>query len=697
MKILSCYKIWPVLFAVAVSTPTIALAQNQSVETVSLFDLPLEKLMNVEITTAGKTHERIKDVPASVAIVTRKEIERYGYTTLTDILENVPGLYNIYSYNGAPGNFGVRGFWNPFSQNSNIAFMINGVKQINDDSQSTPMAKITVPVEAIDRIEIIKGPMSVIYGSGASFGAINIITNEISDNNNVSLVSTTYGSRDTRKVAMRVSETMDDMQFVVNASHYETDGLNNKFSDMMSPGNQALLPFLGVTDPNYSTDGLLENKNDYLGISGSYKNFYLDATIQQTDIDIYAIAPSLRSGNERASDNFSLLLGYRDNINNMVSYDANLAYFDHEDGDVLDFFDPTSFGTRNVKYKTWEAEFVATIKPDNQWNIIAGINQRTMMDHLEIFDVPAAQADPVNMVTPIKQKFSRDNRTTQALFTQATYTPTTKVVFVAGLRWENNPSYNYSILENIGLPGENLIQRHASSKDNLLPRFAAIYHYNDHNTLKFLYGKASKIVSDDSNLPERTETIEVNYIYNKEHYFLSASIFHNKLDDLFTQDITTLPSGQFAFSTKRSGKIESHGLELITKGQFSENMLGELDYTYQRTEDKENNTDAAYSPDSVVQAKLSYRKQLNTLSLLGRYTSSMFPPSNVGDTISSNTIFDLNYRIDDFIGKAYFNLKLTNIFDEEIRYPNNIQFNELLDRGTIGPDRSIFGTLGWKF
>lgn len=437
MRVSLIIKTWLIFIPLFIGAPTVTIAQNHSVETTSLFDLPLSELMNVEITTAGKTREKVKNIPASVVIVTRKDIERYGYITLTDILENVPGLYNIYSYNGAPGNFGVRGFWNPYSQNSNVAFLINGVKQINDEAGSTPMAKITVPVEAIDRIEIIKGPMSVIYGSGASFGAINIITNEVSEQHNVSIVSATYGSRDTSKITLRISKNMDDIKLVINASAYETDGLDNKFSDLMGPTNQAALPLFGVTNPNYSTDGLLEQESEYLGVSGSYKKFYFDTSIQNTDVDIYAIAPSLRSGIERSTDNFSLLLGYKDDVNNWISYDASLAYFDHNDGDVFDFFDPTAFGTRDVEYKAWEAEFTATIKPNSQWNVVVGLNQRTMTDHLEIFDIPPTQADPVNMITSIFQEFSRDNTTTQAIFTQTTYTPNEKITLVVGLRWEN--------------------------------------------------------------------------------------------------------------------------------------------------------------------------------------------------------------------------------------------------------------------
>ena len=56
-------------------------------------DISLEDLLNVEITTAGKRPEKIGEIPASVVLVTREDIEIYGYQTLAEILENIPGLY----------------------------------------------------------------------------------------------------------------------------------------------------------------------------------------------------------------------------------------------------------------------------------------------------------------------------------------------------------------------------------------------------------------------------------------------------------------------------------------------------------------------------------------------------------------------------------------------------------------------------
>lgn len=519
-------------------------AENNSYETASLFDLPLSELINVEISTAGKTREKVKDIPASVVIVTRKEIERYGYTTLTDVLENVPGMYNIYSYTGAPGNFGVRGFWNPVSQNSNVAILVNGIHQSNDDQHSHPIANTTVPIEAIDRIEIIRGPMSVIYGSNASFGVINIITNDI-ENNDTSLVTATYGSRNTSKLAMRVIEKMDEFKYVINASHYDTDGLDNKFSDMMSPANQATLPFVGVTDPNYSTKDLLEHGNEYLGIAGSYHKLYFDFAYNNTNVDIYVLFPSLVDGIEHNVRSTNMMLGYADDVNRWLALDGKIILSGQDNSDGLDIVDPTQPGRASASYDSWGVELLSTIKPNNQWQIVAGLNQRTMTDFVQRFHIPA--------VGVINELFERSNRTTRSIFGQATYAPNSNWTLVAGLRWEDNLEYDRFGTDNIGTPAEVSFFETVPGDSNVLPRIAVIHHLNNKHTFKFLYGEASKLVNDDTNNPESTKTLEINHIYTQQRVSILTSVFRNELDDLFIQDIVPAAGGGLGFATTRAG------------------------------------------------------------------------------------------------------------------------------------------------
>ena len=80
---------------------TIAIAQANEINVVltyepnDLFDLSLEQLMEIKITTASKKEEKISDIPASVVILTKKEIELYGFANLEEIFAHITGLYYV--------------------------------------------------------------------------------------------------------------------------------------------------------------------------------------------------------------------------------------------------------------------------------------------------------------------------------------------------------------------------------------------------------------------------------------------------------------------------------------------------------------------------------------------------------------------------------------------------------------------------
>jgi len=164
-----------------------------------IFELSLEELMQVEVTTASKTSQKISDVPASVVVVSREEIERYGFKTFEEILENITGIYitDDLFYK----TVSVRGFWSP--KPNHIVILINGVPQYGF-YESAVLSAMFIPVQSIERIEIIRGPMSVIYGSGAFFGAINVITNTSVSENPQSNISASLGSLETNKLSVNI-------------------------------------------------------------------------------------------------------------------------------------------------------------------------------------------------------------------------------------------------------------------------------------------------------------------------------------------------------------------------------------------------------------------------------------------------------------------------------------------------------------
>ncbi len=124
------------------------------------------------VVTATRVPTAIEQIPAGVTVIDRATIEQRGYTTLTEALETVPGMRVVQS--GGPGGNAsvfVRG------TNSNQVLVLRDGMPVNDPSD--PGGAFNFGVDALDdleRIEVVRGPMSSLYGSGAIGGVINLIT-----------------------------------------------------------------------------------------------------------------------------------------------------------------------------------------------------------------------------------------------------------------------------------------------------------------------------------------------------------------------------------------------------------------------------------------------------------------------------------------------------------------------------------------
>ncbi|NJO88803.1 MAG: TonB-dependent receptor plug domain-containing protein [Chloroflexia bacterium] len=188
--------------------------------------MTFDDLMNVPVKAAGKTEQTIAEIPASTVIITRKEIEQYGYRNLREVLNNIPGYYAL--SNLGIDIYGVRGYAK--EKGNNFIIMINDTK-ITDDKILT---NYQVPVESIERIEVVRGPMAVMYGNNAFFGVINIITeNENPDKENNNLFLLSYGTWNTFNSAFRIGTKQKDLRLNIDFGYYLTDGMDKPLADMM--------------------------------------------------------------------------------------------------------------------------------------------------------------------------------------------------------------------------------------------------------------------------------------------------------------------------------------------------------------------------------------------------------------------------------------------------------------------------------
>jgi len=141
-----------------------------------LTSLSPEQLMAIDVVYgASKYQQKVSAAPSSVTVLTAEEIERYGYTTLADILAAMRGVYTTYDRNYS--FVGVRGFQRPSDYNLRTLLLVDG-HRINDSIYNTALigTEGVVNVDDIERVELIRGPSSSIYGAGAFFAVINVIT-----------------------------------------------------------------------------------------------------------------------------------------------------------------------------------------------------------------------------------------------------------------------------------------------------------------------------------------------------------------------------------------------------------------------------------------------------------------------------------------------------------------------------------------
>lgn len=151
---------------------------GESAEIDPISRMSLEYLMNMEVTTVSKQPERIQNAAAAVSVLTREEIRRSGATTLPDALRLVPGV-NVARINANSWAVSIRGFNSRFA--NKLLVMIDGRSIYSPLFSGVFWDRYNVPINDIDRIEVVRGPGGTLWGANAVNGVINIITRHSSE------------------------------------------------------------------------------------------------------------------------------------------------------------------------------------------------------------------------------------------------------------------------------------------------------------------------------------------------------------------------------------------------------------------------------------------------------------------------------------------------------------------------------------
>lgn len=164
--------------ALLVSLMLFARPAAAQLKTADLANQSLEDLMNVKVVSVSKTEQPISRAASAIFVITQEDIRRSGATNIPDLLRMVPGM-DVASIDGNAWAITARGFNARFG--NELFVMVDGRSVYTPSFGGVYWESLDIPLEDIDRIEVIRGPGGSIWGTNAVNGVINIITKKASD------------------------------------------------------------------------------------------------------------------------------------------------------------------------------------------------------------------------------------------------------------------------------------------------------------------------------------------------------------------------------------------------------------------------------------------------------------------------------------------------------------------------------------
>ncbi|MFP4556875.1 MAG: TonB-dependent receptor plug domain-containing protein [Bacteroidales bacterium] len=704
---------------------------SQENDSIQLYDFSIDELMNINIESAAKRTESIADIPASIVILTRQDIKNQGWQTIEEVLNNVPGMYKIddYLWFGSD-NYGVRGFFSSGAFSSMI-ILVNGVNQREDWYNSFPLTKINVPVEAIDRIEVIRGPMSVVYGNNAFQGAINIITNQALDGTKASIGGGTNGNY---RVFGRTSGEKDKLKYSFNAGAYGSNGIEEPYSKMTNNIDDAWQLPDNPTSKNQLTDHRM-----YFDGWLTYDNFHFGFSQTQTSRGVIDYYPGFDDGHLAEIQAANTTFGYSKRFNEKLEIKADASYFSFRNRlDYKHNTDTTAYGFNDIYSDAIEVEATINLNLSNNWSVVWGNYYRRILRSKLVVDAPNLSEDYVNLDAGL----SRDNKKyTWASFVQTSFDISENLNLLAGIRVEQTPSYqiSYAVRFDPRQTYEYLYREgtYKYGDPYLIPRAAMLFHLNENHHIKLMYGRAIKQASIGENMdivrypnreqlkPSNMQTFELNYFgLLSNSAIINLSLFQNHADNLISRTNQLEDSVMRLFNTN-SGKLSTTGLEVSTQYKPSQKINVSASAILQKSKNRQEGYEEIaleYAPNFLAYSTISYNFLENaTIGISGYYVGEMEtywrpdsrndsdPNDNrtpleliadgerIGEKSPGIFIINANLRFNNLFSRNFFcNIHAHNLLNTEVRYPTT-RSNDVFEKGTIGKSQYFSISIGKIF
>lgn len=645
-------------------TPTISSATEENKD--------IAKLETIVVTAAGY-EQKIVDAPASISVIDREELEKHSYSDITEVLNDIPGV--TITGSGSTLDVSIRGMAAKYT-----LFLVDGRKQ---DSRSTRpngddfgLEKgILPPIQSIDRIEVIRGPMSSLYGSDAMGGVVNIITKKVPNK--------WTGSLD-------VSSTLQDNKDsgdLLDTNLYLAGPLAKNL------GMQVSLGYYDRAEDNI-IGGFKGTERERINSKFTYQ------LNDQHDIAL-GIENSKQTGEETAKTATSNIRGDMRFYRDVYSLTHNGKYTDNLSSTSYIQYDKSKTPDRENTVKTAQNGGIRvnlpieteTVSANTQWNWM-------LNNHALSFGAYAKDETLLDLATNLNvngNAASEFSRWSAAVFLEDTWTLFDSFNLTGGLRWDEDEKYG----------------------SHISPRLYGVYKLNDNLTFKGgvtsgykqpdlreaadgfwqVSGRGRNIILGNADLePESSTTYEFGTIWQGDLFNASLTAYHTKFKDKIETYTSCRSSDRTCLAPDNStyyynvnerinvGEAVLNGVEVTFDKELNDWSTLRANYTYSDTEQKTGankglplNSIPEHSANVTLDTQPT--DQLNIWTRYN-YRGEMTSTSDENEHSKAYSLYDvgLNYKITPALTAKF---TVNNVFDQELTSSENYKF---LDgrRYTIG-------------
>jgi len=629
-------------------------ARGQDSTDINLYQLSLQELTRIQVTSVTKKEQKLSEAPGIIMVVSQNEIRLKNYQSLAEVLESIPGFY--ITTNHVTYNTSIRGINGGRDASSRIIkVMIDGQVISFRSSSENFIGPELIPMGMIERIEIIRGPMSALYGANAFLGVVNIITKngaELKEN-----TSFKFGSgnllRANYQFTTGYSNAKFDFTFGLEGSEIDRSGLvlphstdvlkiriNSEFGDA-HPFYVPTAQDMSKPITMYATFGVGNKKNTFK-TTGYYQELdnggrFLDKNpvLNQTRINI---------NNWFVKESFhGAYLKDQLDINVSVAYSGGQTLKD----DLLDFHPKPDEGikiARNFGFSGWDMVGEVQYAPVKKFNmLIGGDTKNDKYELLSYTTIDKNTGDSGNVV----QTLGEERFDNFGVYGRFLWEVINKGLLTGGIRYDNHNIYKGNINYNLG----------------------AVYSFTDNWYAKILYGTSFNppspnqlfspsppynpdegVVGNSALIPEQARTYEISSgLIIAEGISIEANGYYNLVDSIIIIE-------QFGGITSPRNKddINTLGYDIDLLWQFKQ-FSGRANISYQNSlvEDRDGNKEfVSLFPEYMVGAELSYDFSKLNVNLVAKYIDEVEASQN---NIQNNLIFG---KVTSYYLPSYFLLNL---------------------------------------